>query len=63
MMPNADAAHIILNLLREMGNGVSSGPTLIGAAAPIRIASRSVGVRGLLNLTALAAVDAAASKT
>ena len=63
VMPNADAAHIALNLLREMGEGVSVGPVLIGAARPVHIASQSVSVRGLLNLTALAAVDAAGSKT
>jgi malate dehydrogenase (oxaloacetate-decarboxylating)(NADP+) len=59
VMPNADAAHIALNLLREMGEGVSVGPILVGAAKPVHIASQSVTVRGLLNLTALAAVDAA----
>ena len=58
IMPNADAAHISLNLLREMGDGVSVGPILIGAAKPVHIASQSVTVRGLLNLTALAAVEA-----
>ena len=63
VMPNADAAHIALNLLREMGEGVSVGPILIGASLPVHIASQSVSVRGLLNLTALAAVDAAGSKT
>lgn len=62
VMPNADAAHIALNLLREMGEGVSVGPILIGAARPVHIASQSVSVRGLLNLTALAAVDAAGSQ-
>jgi malate dehydrogenase (oxaloacetate-decarboxylating)(NADP+) len=58
IMPNADAAHIALNLLREMGEGVSVGPILVGAAKAVHIASQSVTVRGLLNLTALAAVDA-----
>ena len=58
IMPNADAAHISLNFLREMGDGVSVGPLLIGAAKPVHIASQSVTVRGLLNLTALAAVEA-----
>jgi len=63
VMPNADAAYIALNLLREMGEGVSVGPILIGAAKPVHIASQSVTVRGLLNLTALAVVDAAMSHT
>lgn len=61
VMPNADAAHVSLNLLREMGEGVSVGPILIGVARPIHIASQSVTVRGLLNLTALATVEASRS--
>ncbi len=63
VMPNADAAHIALNLLREMGDGVSVGPILVGAAKPVHIASQTVTVRGLLNLTALAAVDALNGKS
>ena len=61
IMPNADAAHVSLNLLREMGDGISVGPILIGAARPVHIASQSVTVRGLLNLTALAALEASRS--
>lgn len=61
VMPNADAAHVSLNLLREMGEGVSVGPILMGVARPIHIASQSVTVRGLLNLTALATVEASRS--
>lgn len=57
-MPNADAAHVSLKLLRGMGDGIFVGPILIGAARPNYIASQSVTVGGLLNLTALAAVEA-----
>lgn len=59
VMSNADTAHTALNLLREMGDGVPVGPVLLGAAKPVHIASQSVTVRGLLNLVALASVDAA----
>ena len=60
IMPNADAAHISLNLLKVLGGGVPVGPILMGAARPVHIASQSVTVRGLLNLTAIAAVEAQA---
>jgi malate dehydrogenase (oxaloacetate-decarboxylating)(NADP+) len=60
VMPNADAAHISLNLLKVLGGGVSVGPILLGAARPVHIASQSVTVRGLLNLTAIAVVEAQA---
>jgi malate dehydrogenase (oxaloacetate-decarboxylating)(NADP+) len=58
IMPNADAAHVALNLLKVLGNGIPVGPILMGAAKPAHIASQSVTVRGLLNLTALAVVEA-----
>ncbi len=58
VMPNIDAAHIALNLLKTMGGGVSVGPIMLGAACPAHIVSRSITVRGLLNMTAVAVVDA-----
>ncbi len=61
IMPNADAAHIALNLLKVLGGGVSVGPILMGAARPAHIASQSVTVRGVLNLTAIAVVEAQAA--
>ncbi|WP_111430365.1 NADP-dependent malic enzyme [Rhodobacteraceae bacterium DSL-40] len=61
IMPNADAAHISLTLLKTLGGAVPVGPIMMGAAKPAYIASQSVTVRGLLNLTALAVVEAQAS--
>ncbi|WP_424934175.1 NADP-dependent malic enzyme [Amaricoccus macauensis] len=58
IMPNADAAHISLTLLKTLSNAISVGPIMMGAAKPAYIASQSVTVRGLLNLTALAVIDA-----
>jgi malate dehydrogenase (oxaloacetate-decarboxylating)(NADP+) len=58
IMPNADAAHISLTLLKTLSDAISVGPIMMGAAKPAYIASQSVTVRGLLNLTALAVVDA-----
>jgi malate dehydrogenase (oxaloacetate-decarboxylating)(NADP+) len=61
IMPNADAAHIALSLLKVLGSGVMVGPILMGATKPAHIASQSTTVRGLLNLTAVAAVEAQAA--
>jgi malate dehydrogenase (oxaloacetate-decarboxylating)(NADP+) len=58
VMPNIDAAHIAMNLLKSMGGGVSVGPIMLGAACPAHIVSQSITVRGLLNMTAVAVVDA-----
>ena len=58
VMPNIDAANISYNLLRMLGGGVSIGPILAGAARPVHIATTAVTVRGLVNMTALAVVEA-----
>ncbi len=58
IMPNQDAANISFNLLKVLGNGIAIGPMLIGAAKSAHIVTPSVSVRGLLNMTALAAVKA-----
>ncbi len=58
VMPNQDAAHIAFNMLKLLADGISIGPILVGNAKPAHIATPSISVRGLLNLTALAAVRA-----
>ena len=60
IMPNLDAGNIAYNLLRVgAGGGVTVGPILLGAAKPAHILTQTATVRGILNMTALAAVDAA----
>ncbi len=58
VMPTLDAANISFNLLKQLGEGVSVGPMLLGAAKPAHILTSSVTVRGILNMSALAVVDA-----
>ncbi|AHF02980.1 malic enzyme [Marichromatium purpuratum 984] len=58
IMPNQDAANIAFNLLRMRDEGASLGPILLGSAHVAHIATPSTTVRGLLNMTALAAVQA-----
>ncbi|MDR0702008.1 MAG: NADP-dependent malic enzyme [Azoarcus sp.] len=59
VMPNLDAANISFNLLKS-SNGVSIGPILLGPARPVHILTPSATVRRLVNITALAVVDATA---
>ena len=58
IMPNQDAANITFNLLKVMGDGIAIGPILLGAAQSAHVVTPGVTVRGLLNMTALAAVQA-----
>ncbi|HKG83420.1 MAG TPA: NADP-dependent malic enzyme [Beijerinckiaceae bacterium] len=60
VMPNLDAANITFNALKIVaGQGVTVGPILLGAAKPVHILTPTSTVRRLVNMTALAAVDAA----
>jgi malate dehydrogenase (oxaloacetate-decarboxylating)(NADP+) len=58
VMPNLDAANIALTLLRHLGQGTSIGPILLGAAQPAHILSPSMTVRGIVNMSAIAVVEA-----
>ncbi|AVR89355.1 NADP-dependent malic enzyme [Thauera aromatica] len=64
VMPNLDAANISFNLMKMAnGDGVTVGPILLGAAQPVHILTPSATVRRLINITALAVVDAHASRS
>ncbi|MCK6451426.1 MAG: NADP-dependent malic enzyme [Alphaproteobacteria bacterium] len=56
--PSLDAANIAYNLLRTVGGGQSIGPMLVGQRLPAHILTMSVTSRGIVNMTALAVVDA-----
>ena len=57
--PNLDTGNITYNMLKMTGsNGVAMGPILLGAARPIHILTTSSTVRRIVNMTALAVVDA-----
>ena len=63
IMPNLDAAHITFNALRVLSEGVSVGPILLGIRKPAYILNRNTTVRGAVNLSAVAAVQAGAEGT
>ncbi len=58
IMPSLDAANISFNLLKQLGEGISVGPMLLGVARAAHILTSSVSVRGIVNMSALAVVDA-----
>ena len=58
IMPNVEAANISFNLLKEAaGEGITVGPILLGAAAPVHILTPSATVRRMINMTALLVVE------
>ena len=61
IMPTLDAANISFNLLKTAsGGGITIGPILLGAAMPVHIVTPTATVRRIINMTALAVVDAQA---
>jgi malate dehydrogenase (oxaloacetate-decarboxylating)(NADP+) len=58
IMPNLDAANIAFNLLKAAADGLPIGPMLLGMSKPIHVVVPSVTARGIVNLSALAVVEA-----
>jgi malate dehydrogenase (oxaloacetate-decarboxylating)(NADP+) len=58
IMPNIDAANISVDLLKALGDAQPIGPMLLGLNQPAHIVSQSVTVRGLVNMSAVAVLDA-----
>ena len=58
VFPNIDAANTAFNLLKMLGDGLSVGPILVGAAQPAHILSPAVTSRGIYNMSAVAVLDA-----
>ncbi|WP_145475749.1 NADP-dependent oxaloacetate-decarboxylating malate dehydrogenase [Yersinia similis] len=59
IMPNMEAARISYNLLRVTSSeGVTVGPVLMGITKPVHILTPIASVRRIVNMVALAAVEA-----
>ncbi|WP_411035771.1 NADP-dependent malic enzyme [Shinella sp. BYT-45] len=58
VFPNLDAANITLGVVKTMTDSLHVGPILLGAAMPAHILSPSVTSRGVVNMAALAVVEA-----
>jgi len=62
IMPNLDAAHIAMNLIKTGADGVPIGPVLLGCDIAAHIVTPGTTVRGLVNMTAIAAARVAAGE-
>ncbi len=58
VFPNLDAANITMGVVRAMTDGLHVGPILLGTAMPAHILAPSVTSRGVVNMAALAVVEA-----
>lgn len=58
VMPDLDVANTAYNLTRVMTDGIGIGPVLMGMAKPVHVLTTSATVRRVVNMTAIAAVEA-----
>ena len=58
VLPTLDAANIAFNLVKAAADGLPVGPLLLGMSKPAHVLVPSVTARGIVNMTALAVVQA-----
>lgn len=58
VFPDLDAANITMNVAKEINDGLHVGPIILGTKRPAHILTPAVTSRGVLNMTAIAAVQA-----
>ena len=56
--PDLNSAHIAFGLAKIVGNAVGVGPLLLGAGRPAHIMTPAATARRIMNMTAIAVVDA-----
>ncbi|MDF3061658.1 MAG: NADP-dependent malic enzyme [Microvirga sp.] len=61
ILPNLDAANIAFQFAKVLADALPVGPILIGPAKPAHILTPSVTARGIVNITAVAVVEAQAA--
>ena len=58
-MPGVDAANIGVTLLKAAADGLPVGPLLLGMSRPVNVLVPTVTARGIVNVSAVVAMDAA----
>jgi malate dehydrogenase (oxaloacetate-decarboxylating)(NADP+) len=58
IFPDLDSANIAYKLLAKIGGGETLGPILMGMSKPVHLLSRGAEVEEIVNVTAIAVVDA-----
>jgi malate dehydrogenase (oxaloacetate-decarboxylating)(NADP+) len=62
VMPALHSAHVASKMLQELGDGVTIGPIMMGLEKPVQIVQMNSSVADIMNLAAIAAVDAMKTK-
>jgi malate dehydrogenase (oxaloacetate-decarboxylating)(NADP+) len=59
-MPDLASANVAYQAVKVFGDSLSVGPILLGTAKPAHILTGSVTSRGVMNISSIAVVEAAA---
>jgi malate dehydrogenase (oxaloacetate-decarboxylating)(NADP+) len=58
IFPNLSAGNIAYKLLRQLGGATAIGPILVGMAHPVHILEQGADVQDIINMAAVAVMDA-----
>ena len=58
VFPSLEAANIAYKLLARLGNAQAIGPILLGVGAPVHVLQTGAEVRDIVNIAAVAVMDA-----
>ena len=58
IFPNLDAANITYKLMKELNEALSIGPILMGLSEPIHVLQLGASVEEIVNMSAIAVIDA-----
>jgi malate dehydrogenase (oxaloacetate-decarboxylating)(NADP+) len=58
IFPNLSAGNIAYKLLNHLGGATAIGPILVGMSRPVHVLERGAGVQDIVNMAAVAVVDA-----
>jgi malate dehydrogenase (oxaloacetate-decarboxylating)(NADP+) len=62
VFPDLNSANIAYKLIKKMGGGETLGPILMGMSKPVHVLPRDAEVEEIVNVTAIAVVDAQETK-
>ena len=58
IFPNLSAGNIAYKLLNHLGGATAIGPILVGMSRPVHVLERGADVQDIVNMAAVAVVDA-----
>jgi malate dehydrogenase (oxaloacetate-decarboxylating)(NADP+) len=58
IFPNLDSANITYKLMKELNEALSIGPILMGLSEPIHVIQLGASVEEIVNMSAIAVIDA-----